>query len=291
MQEFWIEKEINKSITKRIFKYYELGIMGCGRDSVPFLDLTNIVQLPNNKQEIFNELANNLVTSRLYNKVSGMIPKELNQGRHLINYYYNFIENYMDQSTLDRFNTHDEFDQYIMNNFDCKSWQNLLAPRISDTWLNKSLDNKSRWLDNHNMPQFKEWVESLRETVFDQLGRIIVFNSRLNEPVMIHRDYHYRTHKSHFINFQFSGTTNIAFIYDEVKKEKVYIDTPCYMFNECDLHGVDACTESRFTVRIDGVFKSNVCELLNLNNGNVWDETSKSFSKIKNIKIIEPVFE
>jgi hypothetical protein len=291
MQELWIEKQINKNITKRIFKYYELGIMGCGRDSTPFLDLTNIIQLPKNKQEIFDELANNLVTSRLYNKVSGIIPKELNQGRHLINYYYNFIENYIDQSTLDRFNTHDEFDQYILRNFDCKSWQNLLAPRISDIWFNKSLDNKSKWLDNHNTPKFKEWVESLRETVFDQLGRIIVFNSRINEPVMIHRDYHYRAHTSHFINFQFSGATNIAFVYDEVTKEKIYVDTPFYMFNECDLHGVDACSEPRFTVRIDGVFKPHICELLDLNNGNVWDENSSSFSKIKNIKIIEPVFE
>jgi len=291
MQELWIEKQINSKITKRIFKFYEVGILGCGKDSRPYLDLIDVVPLPKNKQEIFEELTNNLANSKLYNKVSGMVPKELNQGRHLINYYYNFIDNYVGKSTLDQFNTHDEFDRYIMSNFDCKNWQNLLAPRITNNWFDKSLDSNGRWLDIHNTPKFKDWVESLRETVFDQIGRIIVFNSRINEPVMIHRDYHYREHSTHFVNLQFSESTNIAFVYDEIKKEKVYIDTPCYMFNECDLHGVDACDEPRFTVRIDGIFKPQVCDLLNLNNGNVWDETSISFAKIKDIKIIEPVFE
>jgi hypothetical protein len=291
MQELWIEKQINKNIIKRIFKYYELGIMGCGRDSKPFLDLSEIVQLPNNKNEIFNELTDNLRRfTRGYNKTSCLIPKELNGGKHLISHYYNFIEQYVDQATLNKFSTQDEFDRFIIEKFDCRNWQNLLSPRITDFWYNKSLDT-CKWLESNTTPIFREWAESLRSNVFDQIGRIIVFNSKVNEPVMMHRDFHYRTHTSHFINFQFSGKTNVAYVYDEVTRQKTYIDTPCYMFNECDIHGVDACDTPRFTVRIDGIFKPNICELLNLNNGNVWDENSKSFEKLKDLKIIESVFE
>jgi len=290
MQNLWIEKQINKNITKKLFRYYELGVLGCGKNSEPFLDLSPLVSLPKNKEEIIKELSENLLVSPLYNKVTGLVPKELNNGKNLIGYYHNFIEHFFDQDTLNQFNTHDEFDRFVIDTFNCKPWPNLLAPRISDNWYNKSLDN-SKWLPNDNNPKFKEWVESLRNTVFDQIGRIIVFNSRVNEPIMIHRDYHYREHNSHFINFQFSEKTNIAFVYDEVEKKKIYIDTPCYMFNECDLHGVDSCTENRFTVRIDGIFKPKVLKYLNLNNGNVWDKDSKSYSKIQNIKIIQPVFE
>lgn len=288
MQNLWIEKQINKTITKRLFKYYELGILGCGKNSKPFLDLTPIIQLPNNKDELINELTENL--SKLtgyYNKTSGIVPKELNGNQHLISYYYNFIERYVDQKTLDQFVTQDEFDRFVIDKFDCRNWQSLLSPRISDTWFNKSLDT-SRWVESHTTLKFKEWVESLRATIFDQIGRIIVFNSKINEPVMIHRDFHYREHSSHFINFQFGGEINVAYVYDEVKKEKIYIDTPCYMFNECDLHGVDACLEPRFTVRIDGKFKPQVCDLLELNDGKVWDSESASYSKIKDMKVIEP---
>jgi hypothetical protein len=291
METLWVKKRINDSITKNLYKYYELGLLGCGRDSKPFLDLSSIVTLPENKHEIYKELSENLQVSTLNNKAGGLFPKELNDGKNIVSYYYYFIEKYFDQSVLNQFKTEKEFDDFVYEQFPCRIWPNLLAPRISHSWYDKSLDDVSSWTSVHNIPKFKNWVESLRETVFDGIGRIIVFNSNTNKPIMTHRDFHFREHKCHFINFQFSEKTNIAYVYDEVKKEKVYIDTPCYMFNECDLHGVDSCSESRFTVRIDGTFKPNISERLNLNNGNVWDTESLSYSKLKDIRIIEPVFE
>jgi hypothetical protein len=290
MENIWIEKKINANITKRIFKHYELGILGCGKSSAPFLDMTNVVDFPSNSEEIFNELSENLeIFKNGYNKSSNIVPKELNNDKNLISYYFNYIDKFYDQSFLDTFKTHEEFDRFVIEKFDCRNWQNLLSPRITDTWFNKSLDT-CKWLENETTPKFKAWVESLRENIFDQIGRIIVFNSKVDKPVMMHRDYHFRPHTSHFINFQFSGKTNVAYVYDEVKKEKIYIDTPCYMFNETDLHGVDACSTPRFTVRIDGVFKPHICESLNLSGSNVWDYCCASAYKIQNIKIIEPTF-
>jgi hypothetical protein len=287
MQELWIEKRINENITKRFFKHYQIGILGCGKTSSPFLDLSNIAPLPNNKHEIVKELSDNLTKFKDgYNKASSMVPKELNNGKHLISHYYNCINDYLDQETIDSFKTHDEFDRYIMKEFDCRNWQNLLSPRITDTWYNKSFDT-CKWTSN-NTPKLNNWIESLRDTVFDQLGRVIVFNSKVDEPILMHRDFHYRKHSSHFINFQFSGVTNIAYVYDEITKQKIYSTSPCYMFNETDLHGVDSCSTPRFTVRVDGVFKSHISELLNLNNGNVWDDVSLSYNKINNITILEP---
>lgn len=290
MQELWIKKQINKKITKPLFKYYELGVLGCGRNSKPILDLSHIIQFPDNKEEIILELTKNLLTSPNFSYgASAMIPGPLNGGKNIITHYYNFIEKYVDQNMLNQFEIPSDLDQYLINRFNCGNWKNMLVLRYSNSWSTKSLD-VCKWHQNNSTPKFKEWAESLRNNIFDQIGRIIVYNSKIDNPVFMHRDFHYRQHNSHFINVQFSGATNVAYVYDEVKKEKIYVDTPFYMFNECDLHGVDACSEPRFTVRIDGVFKPHICELLNLNNGNVWDETSMSFSKIKDIKIIEPVF-
>jgi hypothetical protein len=291
MQDLWIEKTINKNITKKLYRYYELGLLGCGKESKPFLDMSEIVQLPENKDEIIKELFENLEVSTLFNKAGGLFPKELNDGKNIVSYYYYFIEQFFDQSTLDQFETEKEFDSFVYEKFKCKIWPNILAPRISDSWYNKSSNDNSMWTNAHNVPKFKEWVETLRKNIFDDIGRIIVFNSQIDEPIMTHRDFHFREHSCHFINFQFSGKTNIAYVYDEVTKEKIYIDTPCYMFNECDLHGVDSCEESRFTVRIDGTFKPHISKHFNLINGKVWDSNSNSYSKIKNIKIIEPIFE
>jgi hypothetical protein len=291
MQNLWIEKQINKNITRRVFKYYELGVLGCGRDSKPFLDLTPIVQFPDNNSEIIVELTKNFLSipSLTYN-AGAIIPKSLNGNKNIITHYYNFIENYVDQNRLNQFKSIDDFDGYLIKRFNCENWKNMLVLRYSDSWHTKSLDI-CKWNQNVNIPKFKKWVESLRHNIFDQIGRIIVYDSNINRPVFMHRDFPYRQHNSHFINFQFSGSTNVAYVYDEVKKEKIYVDTPCYTFNECDLHGVDSCAESRFTVRIDGVFKPHICELLNLNNSNIWDESSATFSKIKDIKVFEPIFE
>lgn len=287
MQDLWIEKTINAHITKRFFKHYQMGILGCGKDSLPFLDLSSIAPLPKNKDQILMELTDNLVRfTEGYNKASSMVPKELNDGKHLISHYYNFIEQYLDQETIDSFTTHDQFDRFIMKQFDCRNWQNLLSPRVTETWYTKSQDT-CKW-NSDNTPLLRQWAESLRDTVFDQLGRIIVFNSKVGSPVLMHRDFHFRNHSSHFINFQFSELTNVAYVYDEVTKEKIYSTSPCYMFNETDLHGVDACSVPRFTVRIDGVFKQHVCDQLGLNNGAVWDEYSSSYGKVNNITIVEP---
>lgn len=290
MNNLWVEKKINENITKKFFKHYELGILGCGKNSVPFFDMTKFVELPDNKQIIADEIKHSLVESNLYNKSSTILPKALNGGKSLVSYYYNFIEHFVDSETLKNFQTHEQFDKFVIENFDCRNWQNLLAPRVTDSWYNKSSEKNCKWNDLHSTPHFKNWIESLY-SIFDEIGRVIVFNSKLHTPVLMHRDYFYREHKTHFINFQFSERTNVAYVYDEVKEEKIYINTPCYMFNECDLHGVDACDEERFTVRVDGRFKSIICESLGMNNENVWDNMSLSFSKLQHIKVIEPVFE
>lgn len=119
-----------------------------------------------------------------------------------------------------------------------------------------------------HFPLLIEYVNALP---FKQVGRILLFTTYPGSGVAIHRDAHVAEHKDHNINL-FFGPSRPSFIWDEVKKEKHYLDSDArsYFFNNRDYHGVDVESSFRFTVRIDGTFTDELCEKLGLVDGYTW---------------------
>jgi hypothetical protein len=139
-------------------------------------------------------------------------------------------------------------------------------------FLEKTKENlNSNWTaESEFFPQLKVFIESLKNNVFDEIGRCLFFISYPNVETIVHRDFLQNEHKDHCINFYFSKGRP-AYIYDEIKKEKIYLDEKCraYFFNNRDYHGVDAEPEFRYTLRVDGTFKKNISDQLGLIDGYV----------------------
>lgn len=121
-------------------------------------------------------------------------------------------------------------------------------------------------------PKLIQYIETLP---FKHVGRILFFTTFPNTGVTIHRDGPMQDHCDHNINLFFTSGSRKSFVWDEVKKEKVYLeqDARSYFFNNRDYHGVDPETSFRYTLRIDGTFTDELCEELGLENGYTWKET------------------
>ena len=119
-----------------------------------------------------------------------------------------------------------------------------------------------------HFPQLKAFILGLQESIFESLGRVLFFISYPNVETIIHRDYLREDHKDHCINF-FFGEGRPAYIYDEKNKLKHYLPKTCksYFFNNRDYHGVDAEPKFRYTLRVDGTFKSQIAESIGLSDG------------------------
>jgi hypothetical protein len=61
------------------------------------------------------------------------------------------------------------------------------------------------------------------------------------------------------------------------------------MFNESDVHGVDAEDVNNFTIRIDGTFQDWLCKDLEFINGQVFSLDYANGYKFNSLKVIEPV--
>jgi hypothetical protein len=290
MTDLWIRKQINQHITKSFFKYYDCGLLGCGRNSVPWLDLSSYLSLPANLEDIKLEVER--LISRSEEKsgiVSCYIPKHLNNGDQLLTHYLQFIEQYIDSDIIQQFKTSDELDQYIYKHFAKPIWNSNLVLRknTADYWNGKNGPD-CQWVPFH-APALTTWIENL--SIFKHIGRVVIFKNQKDNPVMMHRDAPYRSHKGHFVNIQLGNKQRPVYVYDEVTKEKIYITSSCYMFNETDLHGVDAEPDTAYTIRIDGTFTEQLCAELKLPLGLVWDRSFASGHKVNNITIHEPQYE
>ncbi len=149
-------------------------------------------------------------------------------------------------------------------------WYGVCYLRFNNFLKKTSEQNlENEWHDNaKNFPILKEYIYSLKETVFDEIGRVLFFISYPTVPTVVHRDYIQEAHKDHSVNL-FLNKGRPAFIYDETTQKKHYIDSNCraYFFNNRDYHGVDAENEMRYTLRIDGTFKKEIQQKLNLKEG------------------------
>ncbi len=136
-------------------------------------------------------------------------------------------------------------------------------------FFQKTHDNLE-WSDSAKyFPKLIKYIDTLP---FKSVGRILFFTTYPNAGVLTHRDSSVKEHKDHNINLFFSSGSRPSFVWDEVKKEKFYLEKGArsYFFNNRDYHGVDPEPRFRYTLRIDGTFTDELCEKIGLEDGHTW---------------------
>lgn len=310
----WVKKQFNKAGSiKNMFKWYEAGIMGCGPESLPWLDLTEFIDWPDNWDDIVSELRDQLsLVGRRSGGGTCLLPKNLN-GYHFLTHYQYFAEKYIPEDIRETLKTSQALDAWVIGNLGKPVWETALIlkrqPDRTKYWTHKHYPG-AEWQDpdvqkNYNwnsydqgvtgliggpIPLTKKWIDSLTR-LFKHTGRVLVYQNQIGHAVPIHRDYPINSygHSAHFVNIQLTTDKRPAFMYDEITKEKIYTSSRAYMFNESDCHGVDAEEENNFTIRIDGTFQDHVCEKLGFVEGQVFSLKYKNGYKFNDLHVIDPV--
>ena len=285
---FWINKYINPRLSKPFFRWYELGILGCGRSSEPWIDLAKFVPWPSNLRDIRDEILQE-IRAKGHVAAGGhcLIPEHVN-GVKFPTHYQFYWEDYISKDIAEQFNTKYEFDHYVYQNLSNPIWYSALNVvwHQDNVWGKKHLAG-AQWNNMHQLPLLQMWLQEIEQSMFDSIGRVVIYSNLINSPVYIHRDYPVETEssQSHFVILQISSQNRKAFVYDEISDSKIYIGSSAYMFNELDCHGVDAEGEQNFTIRIDGTFKQSLCRELNFDQLNVFSNQSTNFNLLEKIKI------
>lgn len=142
--------------------------------------------------------------------------------------------------------------------------------------FSKKTRDVGQWTENAKY--FPKLVKYLDTLPFKEIGRVLFFTSYPRSGVAIHRDSIVAEHRDHNINLFLDAGWRPSFIWDEVKREKVYLEAGArsYFFNNRDYHGVDSEPVFRYTLRIDGTFTDELCEELGLEDGYTWNWNYKT---------------
>lgn len=143
----------------------------------------------------------------------------------------------------------------------------------------KKTEDLGQWTDSAKyFPKLQEYLKTLP---FKTIGRVLFFTTYPGAGVAIHRDSVVAEHKDHNINLFFDGGWRPSFVWDEKKKQKIYLykGAKSYFFNNRDYHGVDPEPVFRYTLRIDGTFTDELCEQLGLEDGYTWKWNYQSTPK------------
>jgi hypothetical protein len=265
-------------------EYEEYGVMGVGKDRKPYINMDPYID-HSMDDEIHQEMCMGLSMIKCYDIGrcnSGLPPPEVEK----------YSGNDCLAITLSRLNeidptgVHRRNIETIANSLDKEEeihqavykycyfalgsvipWFFVLYLKYSP-FYEKTKDDGVFTDNAKHFPKLLKYIDSLP---FRHVGRIKIFTTYPNTSVMIHRDGPVRLHKDHNINLFFSGGRP-AFVYDERKKEKIYLEKGCksYFFNNRDFHGVDSEPVFRYTVRVDGVFSPEMEKKLGLVDGFTW---------------------
>jgi hypothetical protein len=287
-------QDINPNLKYKLYKFYEVGILGTGYKAQPYIDVSKIVNLESSealsaKNEILSLLGSTKKVIQAY--LGGYIPEDL-ENRKTVNYFVWRRNKFIPKNVIDSWTQQNHVGDWIYKNGLCDaSWKSvdfLVSPNKSVNSDTKLLDWSTMYQEGEwkeNTPFLKRWLEKIN--IFEKIGRISVFKNNPNFKVGIHRDSPFSPSKDHTLLIQFNPNRP-WFIYDEVSKEKIYVKSQAYVFNSQDLHGVDAENDEQVTLRIFGTFKPEICEMLDLKEGFIWHPKYPSSEKIKDIKIYEP---
>lgn len=108
---------------------------------------------------------------------------------------------------------------------------------------------------------FPKTIAFVRGLPFEHIGRCNVMGLEGNDHGTVHRDGDpgVKRHVDHFITFCPAGDKRL-FLWCEDERREITIDRRAYWFNDSDYHGVHAAPFFRYSVRVDGVFKSEFLE-------------------------------
>lgn len=287
-------QDINSNLKYKIHKFYELGIIGLGADCSPYIDMSSFLDFQTTDakaahSEILNFINSTEKSIQAY--LGCYVPEDI-ENRKTVNYFVWRREKYIPKDVLENFTKPNQIGEWIFQNQLCRpNWNHvgfLVVPE-------KPVQQKNTLFDWNNMfqegkwtaetPSVKKWIENLN--IFSNIGRIAIFKNLKGQSVGIHRDSPFAPSKEHTLVIQFNPDRP-WFIYDEIKKEKIYVKSRAFIFNSQDLHGVDAETTDEITLRIYGTFQQWVAELYGFKNGYLWNLDYPSAEKIKDIKIYEP---
>lgn len=289
----WITKRYNKSFTRQFFKWYDLGLLGVGEECKPYINLDPYVQLPDNAEDIHTEVMN-VLNNTESNSGTGicMVPTHINN-QEMPSYYSFNAAQFLTAEELENIKTASQMDNLIFNKTPAiRIWEKTIMARVHQTnyWGGKNYET-CKWVRD-DFPLLKSWIDSLRGSVFEQVGRVSIFMNNQGSPIWVHRDNPLGASvmSNHFINVRLSKRHNRPFfMFDEVENKKYYIqDCNVYMFNEWDLHGTDPEDYEDFTLRIDGKFTLEFAEAVGLKNGVTWSSNYSSGVKLQSIKVYDP---
>ncbi len=122
--------------------------------------------------------------------------------------------------------------------------------------------------DAAHFPLLVNYIESLQESLFESIGRVLFFISYPGVATICHRDFFVEDHRDHSINIYLKESRK-AYVWDGLKNNKIYLDPGIrsYFFNNRDFHGVDAESYFNYTLRIDGQFKQTVLDQIGIPSG------------------------
>jgi hypothetical protein len=146
----------------------------------------------------------------------------------------------------------------------------FFACYLKKTSFDEKTGDVGEWAENAKyFPNVIKYLESLP---FKHIGRVLFFTSYPGSGVATHRDSIVTEHKDHNINLFFGGGWRPSFIWDEINKKKIFLESGArsYFFNNRDYHGVDPEPVFRYTLRVDGTFTDELCEKLGLEDGYTW---------------------
>ena len=201
-------------------------------------------------ERLDDEICKGLAQSNLSHlgMVGGEKPPELEEGRPPFEELYLDPEPGMNAQESRRYKT---FKRLIDN-----PWAFVVTLK-PNKFLTKEQDLYPWTNVIDRMPYTKQVIESLP---FSEIGRVMIYGSWAGSSVPCHRDEPSGKPKPH-INFS-PNHYRPVFIWDPVKKEKVYLpkDYNFYAYNVTDYHGVDPLPHFSYTVRVDGKYLKEIDE-------------------------------
>jgi hypothetical protein len=113
--------------------------------------------------------------------------------------------------------------------------------------------------DAEYFPELVEWISRLKGSVFEHLGRIIIFKAEHDGRTALHRDLiypnetDYFNHRHEFIHLR-TRLDRDFYIWDQQTDNKVTAMSHAIFFNDQDWHNGGVCNRQTFSIRIDGKF-------------------------------------
>lgn len=110
---------------------------------------------------------------------------------------------------------------------------------------------------------FPRTVAFVKSLPFTEIGRCNIMGLRAHDYGTVHSDGDpaAKPDVDHFITFCPAGNKRL-FLWDEERREQLFVERRAFWFNDSDYHGVEAAPFFRYSIRVDGVFRPELLRAL-----------------------------